>query len=134
VKFANSFSTQTNKAVQATNLKTQGGTLPVKAFSSEQPPVDLKKFADDLKSKFKQIENGPSFPKNLNVKLDIGLEFGVFVLPENFFVKFIDTKTNNTLKIQPPEQLLKHRVVIEKIIAEPSFEKVLERSKVNLRA
>lgn len=96
--------------------------------------VDLQKFAADLKEKFKELENMPSFPKNLLVKLDVGLEFGVFVLPEQLFSKLTESDTNQTLKVQPPEFLLQHRVLIQRLIAEPAFQKVIAGFLVNKSA
>lgn len=89
--------------------------------------VDLQKFKENLKNKFKELENIPSFPRNLLVKLDIGIEFGIFVIPEQLFSKLVDDN-NQTLKISPPEFLLRHRVLMERLIAQPAFDKLINRS------
>lgn len=106
----------------------QAGTQRVKPPKVE---IDLQRFTQELKAKFKELEELPSFPKNLLVKLDVGLEFGVFVLPEQLFSKLTDADTNQTLKIQPPEFLLQHRVTMVRLIAEPAFQKVVSGLLVN---
>ncbi len=100
---------------------------------SKAPKVegDLQKFTEKLKQSFKELENMPSFPRNLLVKLDVGLEFGIFVLPEQLFSKLTDSDTRQTLKIQPPEFLLQHRVVVDRLIAEPAFQRVITGLLVN---
>ncbi len=109
-------------------------TLPLqKVIKTPDFDIDLQKFIQNLKEKFRQIENIPSFPRNLLVKLDVGLEFGVFVLPEQIFSKLVDDN-NQTLKISPPEFLLQHRVLMDRLIAEPAFERVIAGLIINRTA
>lgn len=107
-----------------------------KAMGLKVPEIegDVRKFTEKIRQSFKDLENMPSFPKNLLVKLDVGLEFGVFVLPEQLFSKLTDNDTNQALKVQPPEFLLQHRVLIDRLIAEPAFQKVVMGLLVNKSA
>lgn len=129
--------TNVNGNIQArTNVRSTQKTEELIGISQKarEVEVDFQKFRQNLRDKFKEIENIPSFPRNLLVKLDVGLEFGIFVLPEQIFSKLVDDNNNQTLKISPPEFLLQHRVLMNRLIAEPAFERVISGIFVNLSA
>ncbi len=122
-----------NPVVLRAQQRTVKEQLPFPTFKSPEINIDLQKFTQELKNKFKELENIPSFPRNTLVKLDVGYEFGIFILPEQIFSRLVDFN-NQTLKISPPEFLLQHRVLLTRMIGEPAFERVISGIFVNISA
>lgn len=113
--------TQTLPGQQVNEIQTQTKDLQ----------IEMKSSIEQYREAFEEMSRRMRFDRNTLVNQNISLEFGVVQRPNQMYVRIEDYRTDALLKMLPPDFLLRARVVLQTMVSDQAYQKVIEGLFVN---